>query len=117
MVVDVVDQIERNKTTKAQEAYYFIKEASHLLTSWLHPENYLNFTQEEYEKKFAKCETWEESLSAPFTTPGVCRAKGGRTGYSVKLISSKLLRNQQLKLGGSDTTTGPIKNPPSNSFF
>lgn len=46
-------------------------------------------------------------------TQGEC-VQGGRTGYSVKLVSKKYL-NADLKLGGS-STVGKILNPPPPNF-
>ncbi len=115
--VDAADQITKyNRVEKAQEAYYFLKEPQHLLTAWLHGKKYLDFSDNNYREKFAKCENWDESFSGSDPIPGICKLNGGRVGYSVKLISANLLYNKELKLGGENAEEGPILNPPK-SFF
>lgn len=64
----------------------------------------------------------EKNFDTPVTTnlpptPGNC-VTGGRTGYSVKIVSPSMLRNgappQDYGGGGS---VGPVANPIDNSFF
>ncbi len=67
---------------------------------------------------------WTDNFQAPYEidgalppVPGNC-VTGGRTGYSVKLISSELLRPGKIfnNLGG-EGTTGQIKNPVPEDFL
>ncbi|AZZ38092.1 hypothetical protein CIK05_15220 [Bdellovibrio sp. qaytius] len=67
---------------------------------------------------------WTDNFTAPYEidkelppVPGNC-VTGGRTGYSVKLISSELLRPGKTfdNLGGPGTT-GQIKNPVPEEFL
>lgn len=65
---------------------------------------------------------WTDNFTSPVTTnnppvPGNC-ITGGRTGYSVKLISSELLRPGKIfeNLGGPGKN-GQIKNPIPEEFF
>lgn len=67
---------------------------------------------------------WTDNFQAPYdidgnlpAVPGNC-VTGGRTGYSVKLISSELLRSSKTfeNLGGPGTT-GKIKNPVPDQFL
>jgi hypothetical protein len=64
------------------------------------------------ETRFGKC------LKAPVKngndsvpTSGDC-VVGGRTGYSVKMVSSEYLNSGDLDLGGENTGPGKIINPP-----
>jgi hypothetical protein len=53
---------------------------------------------------------------AKITQPGSCIAGGGRTGYSVKLISRDALFSNSHKIGGSVAAPGGINNPPKNDW-
>jgi len=67
---------------------------------------------------------WADNFQAPYEIDGTLPAAqgncvtGGRTGYSVKLISSELLRPGKIfnNLGG-EGTTGQIKNPVPEDFL
>lgn len=84
---------------------YYIKEVTHVLTGWIgtDPQNY-NLNPE----TFGKCQT---PPRAGIPNPGDC-VGGGRTGYSVKLVSMDYLHGQDLQLGGEGASPGPILNPP-----
>ena len=62
---------------------------------------------------FGKCNNDDDDVVENMreAIPGSC-ALGGRTGYSVKLISKKYLEANDLNLGGSAGGTGSIENPP-----
>ncbi len=49
-------------------------------------------------------------------TPGNC-VTGGRTGYSVKIISSEAINGLQGNIGGEGTAGQPIRNKIPESFF
>jgi len=103
-----------------------------VLTSWTSKDlfNYgaLDSGSKEY---FGKCQTPTEDpdgfaenrgrsikdlASEKYTTaPGSC-VIGGRTGYSVKLISKDYLDSSHLPLGGTGGSTGSIKNPPPTGW-
>ncbi len=99
---------------------YYLSEFGQLLTSWQMK------TPDEYvidPERFGKCLDSGEGIkqTEPNThTPGSCKA-GGRTGYSVKLVDGKFLRNtvngaaKEYELGGKNQT-GRIKNPPPDNF-
>lgn len=88
-----------------QTAFWFIRDPQHLLTGWAPSGAFeYNLPQE----TFAKC-----NKAAQQDVPGKCAA-GGRTGYSVKIISEEYLRSN-LPLGGPGNT-GTILNPPPESF-
>ncbi len=111
---------------------------SSLLTGWtflnLTADGYNSFPSSEktggkYTMLFGTCDPvlnpWTETYLAPSLveanlppTPGNC-VSGGRVGYSVKIISSQVLRGTGepfQNLGGSGVG-GPIANPVSESFL
>ncbi len=68
--------------------------------------------------KFGKCIFPSDVDSQPFLDPpssGNCAA-GGTSGYSVKLVGSEYLKQQDLQLGGESSGTGPIYNPPPDDW-
>lgn len=87
-----------------------------LLTSWTQSKPV------EYERSpsgFATCDPLSKAALADLeprgiTTPGSC-LKGGRTGYSVKIVSKKFLESQELELGG-EGIKGKLQNPPDPNF-
>ena len=92
------------------EAFYYIRQKAHLLTSWLAGPGAFNYDVDESMSNFGKCTLPDDQLKYP--TPGSCAAGGGRTGYSVKLISRDALVSGQHKIGGPDAGPGAILNPP-----
>ncbi len=67
---------------------------------------------------FGKCkEPVTANLQLPGENPtqGEC-VKGGRTGHSVKIISRQFLESN-LQLGGENSGTGSIINPPPSDFY
>lgn len=102
-------ELAKSKGLQKAEAYYFVREKAHLLTSWLPGEGAYNYEVEPSYKNFGRCTTPDDNLKFP--NPGSCVAGGGRTGYSVKLMARDALFSSQHKIGGG-TATGPILNPP-----
>lgn len=94
-----------------QEAFYFVRDSSNLLTGWTPGDttfDYSTFPQ----SYFGHCGTTDEKFKVEDRIPGGCYANGGRTGYSVKLISrDALLPNTKHPIGGGQEQ-GPILNPP-----
>ncbi len=84
----------------------FILDPQRLLTSWA-PEGANTYDQ--LSDLFGVCAKKGQQL-----VPGGC-AVGGRTGYSVKLISKDYLTSPELQLGGPNVV-GPILNAPPESF-
>lgn len=86
-----------------------------LLTSWTQSAtNNYDFPED----RFAKCDdnSHKKVMSMQqkgVAVPGSC-VVGGRTGYSVKLVSKDFLTQSDLDVGNSDP--GPIKNPPPSGF-
>jgi hypothetical protein len=111
---------------------------SSLLTGWtflnLTATGYSSFpapnTSGPYSMLFGTCDNsatmnpWTDNFEAPYDSnpdlppvPGNC-VTGGRTGYSVKLISSDLLRPARpFENVGGPGMNGQIKNPVPDSFL
>lgn len=96
---------------------YLAKDWKNVLTSWV-DHNLLDYSLDN--SKFGKCSNFpigvDESGQTKATgdvipTPGNC-LDGGRTGYSVKLVSEDLLLHEQMSLGGEGGGEGRILNPP-----
>ena len=98
------------------EAFYFVRDKAHLLTAWLpSKEDYRfdAFTRGSPVEDFGKCEKSDDDLN--IKVPGSCVAGGGRSGYSVKLISRDALFNGRFPLGGPNVV-GSIKNKPPDGW-
>ncbi|MCB0411507.1 MAG: Tad domain-containing protein [Bdellovibrionales bacterium] len=92
------------------EAFYFLRDRAHLLTGWVNNETYGNFTLDD--KKFGHCNRPDDNVSVKI--PGSCLGRGGRVGYSVKLVSRDYLNSSLHPNGGASEPPGPIANPPSS---
>ncbi|MCB0366129.1 MAG: Tad domain-containing protein [Bdellovibrionales bacterium] len=90
------------------EAFWFVTQKEHLLTSWAPAEGAMNYA---FPPNFGKCATPDDNLSVK--VPGSCAAGGGRTGYSVKLISRHALFSDAHTIGGAGEPPGAILNPPA----
>lgn len=103
----------KNSNLQKNEAYYFVRDRAHLLTSWLPGPAGFNYDVTQALDHFGKCGLTDDGLKYP--NPGSCIASGGRTGYSVKLISRDALLSSQHKIGGPSAAANSIINPPSES--
>jgi putative Flp pilus-assembly TadE/G-like protein len=83
-----------------------------VLTSWI-GKDLMDYSIDT--ERFGKCTTTPAELEKGGPTSGDC-VNGGRTGYSVKMVSSDYLRSQDLDLGGDGGATGGILNPPDKDF-
>lgn len=101
----------REKGIQRPEAYYFVRNKTHLLTSWLPAPGAFNYNVAEAMVNFGKCALPDDNLK--FRAPGSCAAGGGRTGYSVKLVSRDALLSSKHEIGGRGSAPGPILNPPT----
>lgn len=90
--------------------FYVVKDWKHLLTSWA-PRGIGLYDFPD--AKFARCD-YSVPAGSPDIVPGSCQG-GGRTGYSVKLVSPEYLLRPDLELGGPGQA-GPILNPPPQDF-
>jgi hypothetical protein len=112
----VQDQIAlaRDKSFQRPEAYYFVRNKTHLLTSWVPGSGSFSYEVAESLNLFGKCALPDDNLK--FKNPGSCAAGGGRTGYSVKLISRDALFSNQHRIGGEGAAPGAILNPPPDGW-
>lgn len=108
----VLDQmaVAKSKNIQKSEAYYYVRDKAHLLTSWLPGEGTYNYGVEASMANFGKCKVSDDDLKFP--NPGACVAGGGRVGYSVKLIGRDALLSSDHAIGGAGGAAGPINNPP-----
>jgi hypothetical protein len=99
---------------------YYLNDFAQLLTSWQQksPDEYVID-----QNRFGKCLDNSNAVKQDeekFFTKGSCKV-GGRTGYSVKIVDGKFLRNevngvpQDFELGGKNQN-GRIRNPPPDNF-
>jgi hypothetical protein len=91
------------------DSFYFVREKAHLLTSWAPANQSLNF---DFPENFGKCSLPDDDMTVK--VPGSCAAGGGRTGYSVKLVSRDALHSGNHAIGGVAEPAGSILNPPPN---
>lgn len=92
------------------EAFYFLRNKKDLLTSWATGENVFQYGFPA--DRFGKCGSPDDGVNDRFKVPGSCLALGGRTGYSVKLISKDYLAPSTSHPIGGGSESGPIQNPP-----
>lgn len=92
--------------------FYFIRNVAHLLTGWAPQEG-----QGQYafpSQVFGKCNVLDDGKK--HSVPGGCASAGGRTGYSVKIISRNALFSDRYKIGGGQAALSGIQNPPPNGW-
>ncbi len=118
----VKDQIEIVKTKIPQQLLdhdskltHVVRDPFQLLTSW-NSKDLLDYTTIPEGKYFGGCLKSVNEIPSDKRSPypGDC-ILGGRTGYSVKLISSDYLRSRDLELGGP-TSRGSIINAPDPTW-
>ena len=90
-------------------AFWKLKNIDHVLTSWAQ-RRAVDYSFPD--QRFGHC--FSKSTEAR-PTSGNC-ISGGRTGYSVKIVSRQYLKWNGHRLGGLDSSQGPIKNPPPDDF-
>lgn len=97
---------------RRKEAFYFVREPTHLLTSWVPGvEAFKDYPETPPMDKFGQCVTSDKDMKVK--VPGSCVAGGGRTGYSIKLVSRDMLVNGVLDDLGGRGLSGAILNPPT----
>ncbi len=110
-IYSVQEQLTLGNARQKAEAYYYVRNKTHLLTSWLPGQGAFNYDLTSSMANFGKCKLPDDGLK--FTTPGSCVAGGGRTGYSVKLVSRDALKSAQHKIGGAAAPNSIINPPPA----
>jgi hypothetical protein len=110
---DVKDQMAVQTTMPLQrpDAYFFVRSKANLLTAWLPAPGAFSYDATAASANFGKCALPDDGLKYP--NPGACVAGGGRTGYSVKIISRDALLSSGHLIGGTGVGAGPISNPPT----
>jgi hypothetical protein len=103
----------RQRGSQRPEAFYFVRDKTNLLTSWLPGPGAFNYDVAGALNNFGKCALPDDGMK--YTTPGSCVAGGGRTGVSVKLVARDALLSGQHKIGGPGAAPGPILNPPKTA--
>lgn len=97
-----------NDKISGDPRFYLVRAPDHTLTGWTqNAETDYSFPSE----KFGRCGSQIEGNSP--LNPGNCII-GGRTGYSVKLVSFEYIMSGAHKLGGESTATGPLKLRPTD---
>lgn len=109
-------QIDEPKVDFETKLLYVSKKVSQVLTSWI-GKSLSDYSLDV--SKFGKCLVPDDNKPdlAKVEPPvsGDC-LDGGRTGYSVKMVSSDYLRSQDLELGGENAGGGGLLNPPAEDF-
>lgn len=93
--------------TRQFESFWFVLHKDHLLTAWAPGEGAMNYS---FPQNYGKCATPDDNMS--IKVPGSCAAGGGRTGYSVKLVSRHALFSDAHTIGGAGEPPGTILNQP-----
>jgi hypothetical protein len=93
--------------------FYLVLKWMQTLTSWV-PGQSGDYSLSQ--SKFGNCDKYWTDSDYKQPVPGACAGRGGRTGYSVKLISRKILdpntaSSNALPLGGVGAGEGAILNP------
>ncbi|MBK9324549.1 MAG: Tad domain-containing protein [Bdellovibrionaceae bacterium] len=102
-------QIPEPKVDFEKKLLYVALDVAQVLTSWV-GKNLKDYSLDE--ERFGKCLTKPlKNGGETIATSGDCII-GGRTGYSVKLVSSDYLYSEDLDLGGENAGPGKIINPP-----
>lgn len=109
---NVQQQMSVARTLQKSEPFFYVRDRSHLLTSWLPGPGTYNYG-EESANLFGRCELADDSLKV--RNPGSCVA-GGRTGYSVKLVSRDYLLSNRIRAGGAEASPNSILNPPPSDW-
>ncbi len=109
-IVNVAKQMEISRSRASENPtmnFWMIKEPKNLLTAWA-PSG--AFSYDFPKEAFGNCFDSPPSIAVP----GMC-ARGGRVGYSVKIISEDYLKSDKLPLGGAGVV-GSLSNPPPANF-
>jgi len=93
-------------------AFWYVLERAHMLTGWTHNDEYGDYRNFP-DARFGNCDEFDDNFTQNANNPKApagCVGKGGRSGYSVKIVSPDYLRTS-LPLGGTGQN-GTIMNPP-----
>ncbi|NCN95816.1 MAG: hypothetical protein GW917_03770 [Bdellovibrionales bacterium] len=103
------------RALQKDEPFYFVRDKAHLLTSWLPGPGTYNYKDINSTLPFfGQCAVTDDNFD--IKNPGSCVAGGGRTGYSVKLVSRDYLKSNQIRAGGPKAAPNAILNPPPSDW-
>jgi Putative Flp pilus-assembly TadE/G-like len=103
----VVDQINSSQQVFAeQQPFYHVESPNQILTGWTQ-NGAVNY---EFPEQFGKCLMRNDGDIMAKPSPSGC-PQGGRSGYSVKIVSKNYLMSVDAELGGAGLS-GAILNPP-----
>src|SRR5690606_30353712 len=105
--------LNQNLNLQNLNAFWFVRERQHLLTDWVHNElygEYFDFPS----NRFGNCDAFDDQTQV--RVPGGCVGRGGRSGYSVKIVAHDYLTSDALELGGPGQSVGAILNPPPDGW-
>lgn len=103
----------------ARQVFYFLDNSqqaiANVLTSWVSGKDvghYRTPADTQVKNRFGNCgQNYKPGGIGP-NIPGECLVDGGRTGYSVKMISKEYLLSNEHRM--SANSVGPILNPPKS---
>jgi len=105
----VFNQVNKaNVVFSGNSPFYMVDNPNQLLTGWTQ-NRAVDYT---FPDQFGKCAQRRDSDIDVGPSPGGC-PHGGRSGYSVKIVSRKYLKNINAPLGGPGNE-GAIMNPPED---
>lgn len=84
---------------------------ANMLTRWVNGIDVNDYRGPAATNRFGRCATMFTPSGSRPNIPGECLNNGGRTGYSVKMVSRDYLMSSQHKMGPG--STGAISNPPN----
>ncbi len=104
----------------AARMFYFLENTpdfiANVLTSWVGGIDvglYRTPADSQVRDRFGRCGAVYSSGGNGPNIPGECLDGGGRTGYSVKMVSREYLMSSEHRM--SPSSTGPIRNPPQGN--
>lgn len=110
----VQQQMAVARSIQRSEPFFFVRDRSHLLTSWVPGEGAYQYGLESASALFGQCAVADDQFDVK--NPGSCVAGGGRTGYSVKLVARDYLLSNQIRAGGPSAAPNAILNPPPQGW-
>jgi len=103
----IVNQIQKsNQLYSANPPFYMVSDPNQMLTGWTQN----RAVDYSFPDTFGKCLQRRDGEMPQAPGPSGC-PHGGRSGYSVKIVSKKYLKNVNAELGGKGIS-GAISNPP-----
>lgn len=118
--VTVKDQLMvSHRQTYGGQIFYFLNSSNeglaNILTSWVGGTDVVDYRSPAsgtVRDRFGKCPNFHPNTGPKPHIPGECLNGGGRTGYSVKMVSKEYLLSNQHQM--SPNSTGAILNPPKD---